>query len=205
VKALDDIENNRNLSDIERVQCNQARVELEKTLLMEEICWRQKSRSLWLKEGDKNTKFFHCTTNSNHRKNRIGQPEVDRVTVMAADEIQARIVAFYNNLFTESRVRRPTLDNLPFPAIDGAEAKCLEKAFSEEEVFEAVMNMNGDKAPGSDGFSLAFFQFCWSVLKGDIMQVFHHFHTHETFTKSINSTFIALIPKKPGAVEIKDF
>jgi hypothetical protein len=38
VKALDDIKDNRNLSDIERVQRDQVRVELEKTLLMEEIC-----------------------------------------------------------------------------------------------------------------------------------------------------------------------
>jgi hypothetical protein len=65
--------------------------------------------------------------------------------------------------------------------------------------------MNGDKAPGLDGFSFAFFQFCWSMVKGDIMQVFHHFYSNGTFTKSINATFIALIPKKPGAVEIKDY
>ena len=65
--------------------------------------------------------------------------------------------------------------------------------------------MNGDKAPGPNGFSFAFFQFCWSMVKGDIMQVFHHFYSYGTFTKSINATFIALIPKKPGAVEIKDY
>lgn len=37
------------------------------------------------------------------------------------------------------------------------------------------------------------------------MQLFHFFHPHGSFEKSINATFISLIPKKPRAVEIKDF
>ncbi|KAG6644474.1 hypothetical protein CIPAW_08G057000 [Carya illinoinensis] len=38
--------------------------ELEKITLMEEISWRQKSRALWLQEGDKCTNFFHRVANS---------------------------------------------------------------------------------------------------------------------------------------------
>jgi len=49
------------------------------------------------------------------------------------------------------------------------------RAFEEREVFEVVKEFNGDKAPGSDGFSMAFFQSCWDAIK-DVMKVFLEFH-----------------------------
>jgi len=42
-----------------------------KLLKHEELFWRLKSRSLWLKEGDKNTNFFHNFANSRREKNSI--------------------------------------------------------------------------------------------------------------------------------------
>lgn len=37
----------------------------------EELCWRQKSRALWLRDGDRNTKFFHAATKQRRAQNRI--------------------------------------------------------------------------------------------------------------------------------------
>jgi hypothetical protein len=45
--------------------------DLENSIVQEKISWRQKSRVLWLKEGDKCTKFFHRVANLNRRFNAI--------------------------------------------------------------------------------------------------------------------------------------
>ena len=37
------------------------------------------------------------------------------------------------------------------------------------------------------------------------MVVFHNFHTQTVFEKSLNASFLALIPKKVDVVEVKDF
>ena len=37
------------------------KVEINESLLREEIMWNQRSRALWIKWGDRNTKFFHAT------------------------------------------------------------------------------------------------------------------------------------------------
>ena len=65
--------------------------------------------------------------------------------------------------------------------------------------------MEGDKAPGPDGFTMAFFKKCWSVVEIDVMAFFDHFHRSAEFEQSLNASFLSLIPKKNNALNIKDF
>ena len=50
-----------------------------------------------------------------------------------------------------------------------------------------------------------FFQACWGIVKPDLMAVFHHCFANGQFEKSLNATFITLIPKKHAASEIRGF
>ena len=119
--------------------------------------------------------------------------------------IKDRVVQFYKTLFSEQYNWRPRLDDLAFNSLDEEEASRLELPFEEREVLKVVKGMNRAKAPGPDGFSMAFFQDCWDVIKIDIMGVFIDFHAPRKFEKNLNATFIALIPKKSRVIDLKDF
>jgi hypothetical protein len=67
---------------------------------------------------------------------------------------------------------RPRVEGISFSSIDANECIWLERGFEEQEVWEVVREMNGDKTSGPDRFSMAFFQKWWAVLKQDIMTVF---------------------------------
>ncbi|XP_010653273.1 uncharacterized protein LOC104879995 [Vitis vinifera] len=77
--------------------------------------------------------------------------------------------------------------------------------FTEEEIFLALMEMNGDKAPGPDGLTMAFWQSCWDFLKKEVVELFKEFYDQKSFAKSLNTTFLVLIPKKGGVEDLGDF
>lgn len=52
---------------------------------------------------------------------------------------------------------------------------------------------------------MSFYNEFWPVMKEDIMKTTNHFLEFQVFEKSINATFVALIPKKNGATSVRDF
>ncbi|WKA01542.1 hypothetical protein VitviT2T_019819 [Vitis vinifera] len=97
------------------------------------------------------------------------------------------------------------IGRLQFDQISQQEAENLERFFTEDEIHAALMEMNGDKAPGPDGFTMAFWQSCWDFVKEKILEMFKDFYEHSSFLKSLNNTFLVLIPKKSGVEDLGDF
>ncbi|XP_028117415.1 uncharacterized protein LOC114315043 [Camellia sinensis] len=98
--------------------------------------------------------------------------------------------------FSEEWTSRPKLKGL-FRTIGHDEVSDgLVAPFSKEEIWRAVKESDGNKAPGPDGFNMACFQKCWKVFKKEILQFFNEFYDNGRLAKGINSSFTTLIPKK---------
>ena len=97
------------------------------------------------------------------------------------------------------------MEGLEFDRIGDMERVWLERKFEREEILQVVSDLEGDKAPGPDGFTMTFYHHCWRVVEKDVLAVFDEFFQHYKFEKSLNATFIALIPKKNDAFNIRDF
>ena len=80
----------------------------------------------------------------------------------------------------------------------------LEETFSKEEIWTAIYGLNSDKAPGPDGFPLAFWAFSWDFVKNEVLGFFKEFHDQGRFVKNLNATFLILILKKQTVEDFKD-
>jgi len=193
------------LTTNEILQRKVARDDWSKFTLMEEISWRQKSRALWLREGDRNIKFFHRMANLHRKFNHLSRVVVDGVQYEVFHEMKAAIHDFYKYLFTEPEPWRPKVDGLCLPVLRVGDKESLQRAFTEEEVVKALFYCCGDKAPGPDGMSMAFLQSNWDTVRLEVMGMFSEFFSSGKFVRSLNATFIGLIPKKANAENIRDF
>ena len=165
IQDFDFLEETRPLTVEEGVAKDHLKAKFENVLLLEEIKWKQTSRAPWLWEGDKNTKFFHKVANLSHRFNSIDHLVVNGIVNTNQSEIGEGLVSFYQGLFSDDVVRKPLLDGLDFSSIDETDRDILDRHFTEDEVWGVVWHMSGEKAPVPDGFSLAFFQSYWDIIK----------------------------------------
>ena len=158
--GLDAREDLSSLSHEDQTRHTQIKGEITHLASLEEISWRQKSRFLFVKEGDNNTHFFHWVANSHRRTNYLRGIEVDGVLYEDEEEVWSKVVHFYQSLYTKSDTWRPFMDGLEFTSIGEDKRLELERDFSKEEVVNVLQDIQDDKAPGPDGFTMAFFQKC---------------------------------------------
>ncbi|XP_077212805.1 uncharacterized protein LOC143847904 [Tasmannia lanceolata] len=139
------------------------------------------------------------------RRNRIESLEVEGVVVSDRERIIEETIAFYRSLYSADGIVRPIPQDICFSSLSLEAFAGLEIPFSEEEIRIALFSLAQDKAPGPDGFCLAFFQTCWETVKSDLVRFFLEFFEGALLDKGTGATFLVLIPKVDGASKVSDF
>jgi mannosylglycoprotein endo-beta-mannosidase len=181
LQVIDDLDTRAKvapLSDIDRVTLREANDNLAKLRRDEESKWAQRAKVKHVQKGGNNTKYFHLIANGKHRRKKIFQLEQDEGTIVGEENLKVYITEFYKKLFGAPTQNFFSLDESEIndiPQLTHQENEILIANFSEQEVYDAIFQMEKNKAPGPDGFPAEFYQKIWEVLKGDLMVLFKDF------------------------------
>ena len=138
ISFWDDREKVRGLDIDEAEERVKARADFKRWALMEEISWRQKSREIWLKEGDKNTGFFHRMANAHRRRNCFNSICINGRKLVKEEDIKEGLVNAFKNLLSAPGGWSPPLPDLNLNRIGSVEAASLEESFSKNEIWTAI-------------------------------------------------------------------
>lgn len=82
---------------------------------------------------------------------------------------------------------------------------CIDSDFNQDETDMVIKTLPNNHAPGPDGFNGFFIKKCWNIMKGDFTKLMLDFCNLHTDISSINSSVIALIPKKENPEKVDDY
>eukprot|EP00253_Pinus_taeda_P036000 PITA_36000 len=147
---------------------------LEERRKQEEIYWQQKSRN---QQGAKVEEHKEIEqTLLNHFQQVHRETEGDR----------------------QREIRKIT-SNIPKLVTDDHN-ELLMRPIEPQEVDEAMAQMKDGKAPGPDGFTTTFFHTFWDMIKMEVWEIVEESRAMRWILPSLNSTFIALIPKEENSM-----
>lgn len=118
---------------------------------VEECRWRQKARSRWAKEGDRNSAFFHSQCKRRMEKQNITKLQVGDVELEDAAEIKMAIFHHFKSFFTSQAKVRPRITCSSMHKLSRSEQEEPEREFSKDEIWAVIKSFDGNKAPGPDG------------------------------------------------------
>ncbi|CAM8893848.1 unnamed protein product [Rhodiola kirilowii] len=176
----------------------------------EEILWRQRSRAEWLREGDRNTSYFHAKATRRKEINTITRLQNrDGVWVSDDNQIANLIKEYFTEIFSSSIKHSEREYFRHFSSVtrkitaDMASKLC--EPVTPMEVQAAIFQMSPTKAPGPDGFHAMFYQKYWHIVKESVVAEVLGVFRRGRMEEGMNETTIVLVPKNKKPKRLEEF
>jgi hypothetical protein len=168
--------------------------------------WKQWAHVKWMKEGDRNTKYFHSVASERRRVNKIKKLRREDGSVVEEEGAKKEVVTnYFINLFSSNVGTRmdellSQIDSRVTPEMN----ELLCKEFSAAEVKEALDNIGDLKAPGMDGMPSIFYKQSWELVGEKVTTEVLNVLNGGPMPQGWNDTCVVLIPKTKSPESMKD-
>ena len=161
-----------------------------------------RSRTQWVIEGEKPTKYFCALEHKNYMDKTIKCLKTKNHTVTRKqEEILQEVKNYYEELFKskDNMLHNFNLQTLlqgqNIKRITDAEAKNIEGYLTVQEISYALKNTKNNKSPGLDGFPAEFFKVFWNSLKHCVTKAINASFNKGLMSLSLRQCVITCLPK----------
>ncbi|KAF7810502.1 uncharacterized protein G2W53_037245 [Senna tora] len=155
--------------------------------------WAQREKQLWLKDGDRNTRYFHAMVNLRRKKNKIhGIMSMEGNWVTLPEDIKTTTEHYFVQLYQNEAVQeRHLLKQYISTAnpmkLSDEHLTGLNQVITKLEIENAVFQMEGDKTAGLDDIDS-----CTTVAS-----IWRDFDSYSGLTMNLDKTEIKFSPNTP--------
>ncbi|XP_074303662.1 uncharacterized protein LOC141638147 [Silene latifolia] len=181
--------------------------EIEKLRYQVESYWYTRASRLELKDGDKNTFYFHHNAKQRRKRNKIVGIEDNEGCWCEKEEEAGRVIDSYfrelfescnpNNMEAVAAVMREVIT----PEMN----ELFDRDLSDAKVKEALFQMHPQKAPSSDSMTTRFYQIYLDVVGRDVCSFVRDWWMGKANLTEVNQNNVVLIPKCPEPKRITEF
>ncbi|KAL2923459.1 hypothetical protein RDABS01_014950 [Bienertia sinuspersici] len=169
---------------------------------------KQKAKIQWIRDGDENSALFHSSIKRRRLQNNVYAIKDHGNWQDSPIGVEQAFVNYYQELLGQKmegrwEVKREIVQQ--GPVLNDQQQERLIATFTDEDIKKAFFSMNGDNAPGPDGFGAHFYKHNWDIVGPAVMQATRSFLESGKLLQEMNSTFLTLIPKVQCPQDVSEF
>lgn len=181
--------------------------EIEKKLKLHETQKWEKAKlrlhTIQKVEGEKPSKYFLSAEKQQHKNNLIKYLEnTDGQTLNEPTEMLKYVQTFYEQLFSSNGINnfhmQKILNTVSTFKFEKDLIQEVERDIDDGELYQALKDMNKDKAPGIDGLTVEFYLTFWNLIKNDFVELIDYCHVSGLLPDSMNKALVRLLFKNRG-------
>ena len=159
-----------------------------------------RSRAKWQEQGERSTAYFLSLEKRAYSDKLIGSLEDgEGGLITSQDQIIRKLVDYYAEMFKKRPMNLSLTDQfigeVNIKQISNNDKTFLSTSLTLADIEEALKKMSKNRNPGSDGFSMEFYQHFWNDFKLHFLRMMNESIETRTLPLTLREGILTLVPK----------